>query len=163
VDEFLVMDPATTAGLTLAVIPLLISAFENYEITFQPFVIYCRHIREVQRFTDRLDTQRAIFSNECQLLMLSLGQNMNNIIKDPNHPFRKDELLSNQLKDMLGSSYKTCVSTLNLIKETLRKITEETKDFQYLLESRVRFLISLRGSPHPQLSEIMSKQSGEPK
>jgi hypothetical protein len=136
------MDPATVAGLTLAAVPLLISAFENYEITFQPFVTYCRHVKEVQRFTDRLDTQRAIFGNECQLLMLALGQNLNDILKDPNHPFRNDELLSNRLKDMLGSSYKTCISTLNLINDTLGEITKETKDFRFLLDTRVRCLIS---------------------
>lgn len=140
------MDPVTAAGLTLAVIPLLISAFENYEITFQPFVTYCRHVREVQRFTDRLDTQRAIFSNECQLLMLALGHNMNDIVKDPNHPFRKDELLSNQLKDMLGSSYMTCISTLNLIKETLGKVADETKDFRFLLETSVSRLFSSKNA-----------------
>lgn len=131
------MDPATVAGLTLSVIPLLISAFENYEITFQPFITYYRHVKEVQRFRDRLDTQRAIFSNECQLLMLALGQNLNDILKDPNHPSRRDDALSNRLKGMLGSSYKTCISTLNLINDTLDKITEETKDFRSLLETTV--------------------------
>jgi len=136
------MDPATVAGLALAAVPLLISAFENYEIKFQPFVTYCRHVKEVQRFTDRLDTQRAIFSNECQLLMLALGQNLNDILKDPNHPSRRDEALSNRLKEMLGSSYKTCISTLNLINDTLDKITEETKDFQSLLETAVRYLFT---------------------
>jgi hypothetical protein len=131
------MDPATAAGLALAAIPLLISVFENYEITFQPFVTYCRHVKEVQRFTDRLDTQRAIFSNECQLLMLALGQNLNDILKDPSHPSWKDETLSNRLKEMLGSSYKTCVSTLNLINDTLGEITQETKDFRFILDTRV--------------------------
>jgi hypothetical protein len=138
--ESSVMDPVTVAGLTLAVLPLLISAFENYEITFQPFVTYCRHAKEIQRFADRLDTQRAIFSNECQLLMWALGQNLNDILKDPNHPSRRDESLSNRLKEMLGSSYKTCILTLNLINDTLSEITEETKDFRFLLETRVRYL-----------------------
>jgi hypothetical protein len=136
------MDPTTAAGLALAAIPLLISAFENYEITFQPFVTYCRHMKEVQRFTDRLDTQRAIFSNECQLLMLALGQNLSDILKDPNHPSRRDEALSNRLQEMLGSSYKICISTLNLINDTLGKITEETKDFRFLLEKTVRYLFT---------------------
>lgn len=131
------MDPATVAGLVLAAIPLLISAFENYEVTFQPFVTYCRHVKEVRRFTDSLDTQRAIFGNECQLIMLSLGQNLHDVLKDPDHPVRRDETLSNRLKEMLGSSYNTCITTLNLINDTLSEITRETKDFRYLLQTEV--------------------------
>lgn len=57
------MDPLSAAGLALAIVPLLISAFENYEITFQPSVTYRRHVKEVERFRARLEGQRAIFLN----------------------------------------------------------------------------------------------------
>ena len=137
------MDPATIAGLVLGVIPLLISAVENYEITFQPFVTYRRYLKEVQRFTARLDAQRAIFRNESQLLLLSVGQNLTDILGDPNHPSRNDEELSSRLQHLLGSSYDTCISTLNLINETLREVAEETKGFRHLQERKVsRFIIS---------------------
>jgi hypothetical protein len=132
-------DPATVAGLALAVVPLLISAFENYETTFQPFVTYCRHVREVERFLARLGIQRTIFLNECELLFMAVsnGPSLSEVLKDPDHPSRTDEQISRRLKDLLGSSYNACVSTLQLINDTLNKITLETKDFQHLLEDKV--------------------------
>lgn len=132
-------DPVTAAGLALAVVPLLISAFENYEITFQPFVTYCRHVKEVERFLARLGIQKTIFLNECELLFMAVsnGPGLSEVFRDPNHPSRTDEQISKRLSDLLGSSYSTCVSTLHLINHTLHKISLETKDFQYLLEDKV--------------------------
>lgn len=131
------MDPVTAVGLVLGVVPLLISAAENYEITFQPFVTYCRYAREVEKFTARLDTQRSIFHNECQLLLCGVGQNLNDILADPNHSSRRDEQLSSRIQELLGSSCATCISTLNLINATLNEITTETQGFKDLLNSKV--------------------------
>jgi len=131
------MDPATITGLVLGAIPLLISAVENYEVTFQPFVTYRRYGKEVQRFTAKLDAQRAIFHNECQLLLLAVGQNLTDILRDPNHPARNDEQLSKRLEELLGYSYITCSSTLNLINDTLSEVTQETRGFGDLLEHKV--------------------------
>ena len=131
------MDPATVAGLVLAVIPLVISAVENYEVTFQPFVTYRRYSREVERFAAKLDAQRAIFHNECQLLLLEVGQNLTDILRDPNHPTRADEQLSKRLEKLFGSSYATCVATLNLINDILNEVTEETRGFGDLSEIKV--------------------------
>jgi hypothetical protein len=132
-------DPVTAAGLALAVIPLLISAFENYEITFKPFVTYYRHVKEVERFLARLGIQRTIFLNECELLFMAVsnGSSLSEVFRDPNHSSRTDEQISKRLQDLLGSSYNTCISTLHLINDTLNKITLETKDFQHLLEDKV--------------------------
>lgn len=132
------MDPATVAGLVLGAVPLLISAVENYEVTFQPFVTYRRYIKEAHRFAARLDAQRAIFHNECQLLLLAVGQNLTDILEDPNHPSRSDQQLSKRLEDLLGSSYKTCLSTLQLINDTLEEVTTETAGFGELVEKKVR-------------------------
>ncbi|KAH0556613.1 hypothetical protein GP486_005553 [Trichoglossum hirsutum] len=132
------VDPATAASLTFAVLPLIISAVENYEVTFQPFVIYRRYVKEMQRFTAKLGAQKAIFLNECQLLLLAVshGQNIDGILKDPNHPSRKDEALDKELQELLGASFETCVSTLNLINETLGEVTSETQGFQDILENK---------------------------
>lgn len=130
------MDPVTVTGLVLGVLPLLISAAENYEITFQPFVTYRRHVTEVERFTAKLNTQRSIFHNECQLLLCEVGQNLNDILEDPNHISRHDEQLSSRIQELLGSSCAMCISTLNLINDTLNEITNETKGFEDLLNSK---------------------------
>jgi hypothetical protein len=133
------MDPATIAGLVLGVVPLIISAVENYEITFQPFVTYCRYSKEIAHFATKLDAQKAIFNNQCQLLLLSADKDgvqsdviLDNILKIPDHPSRKDEALNNHLEKLLGVSAQSCLSTLRLIHQTLDKITQETKGFQEL-------------------------------
>jgi hypothetical protein len=131
------MDPATIAGLVLGVIPLIISAVENYEVTFQPFVTYRRHVKEVERFTVTLGTQRTIFHNQCQLLLSTVGQSLAEILRDPNHPARIDDELSQQLGSLLGDSYATCVGTLNLIKDDLEKVTQETKGLHDLTDKKV--------------------------
>jgi hypothetical protein len=132
-------DPISAAGLGLAIVPLLISALENYEVTFQPFVTYRRYIKEIQRLTARLETQRAIFRNECQLLFLAVsnGQSLSDVLKNPNHPARSDGEISKKLEELLGTSYNICVLTLSLINDMLNEITLETKDFRYLLEDKV--------------------------
>jgi len=66
-------DPATIAGLTLAVAPLIISALENYEYTLQPILIFSRgYQKEVQRFQDALKVQKRDFENECCFLLHSV-------------------------------------------------------------------------------------------
>jgi hypothetical protein len=46
------VDPATSAGLVLAVIPLMISALENYEYTFK--VISFNDVPSAEMLTPRL-------------------------------------------------------------------------------------------------------------
>ena len=132
-------DPISAAGLGLAIVPLLISAVENYEITFQPFVTYRRHVKEVQRFHAKLGAQRTIFLNECELLYAAVSNSTiwADVIKDSHHPVRNDEEVSRRLEALLGSSYDACVSTLDLINHTLGKICQETKGFQDILEDKV--------------------------
>jgi hypothetical protein len=138
------MDPATIAGLVLGVSPLIISAVENYETVFQPFVTYRRYSREIAKFVTRLDAQKAIFNNQCQLLLLTAEKDglpedviLDNILKDPRHPSRSDRTLNSHLEDLLGASVKTCVSTLRLIQQTLDGITRETKGSQELSNKKV--------------------------
>lgn len=138
------MDPATIAGLVLGIAPLIISAVENYETTFQYFVTYRRYAREINKFATRLDAQKAIFNNQCQLLLLAAerhGQQedviLDNILKDPNHPSRSNEALNKHLGELLGASLETCVSTLRLIHQTLEEITRETKGFEELSNKKV--------------------------
>jgi len=41
---------AEAAGFALAVLPLLISAVENYEVVSRQIVTYCRYAKEAERF-----------------------------------------------------------------------------------------------------------------
>ncbi len=63
------------------------------------------------------------------------------ILRDPNHPTRADEQLSKRLEELLGSSYATCVATLNLINDDLNEVTKETRGFGDLIENKVSRVI----------------------
>lgn len=125
------------AGVVLGALPLLISAVENYEVTFQPFVTFHRHTKEIQKFTSMLEAQRAIFRNQCQLLLCTLNINLVEILRDSNYHQRNDHILENQLAELLGASYNNCVSILNLIHDTLDKVTKETAGFREVLAHEV--------------------------
>jgi hypothetical protein len=146
------MDPVTVAGLVLSIALLIISAVESYEVAFRPFLIYRRYSREIAKFATKLDAQKAIFNNQCQLLLLAPERNgsddgviLDNILKDSSHPSRTNQSLSKQLEKLLGVSLQTCISTLKLIHQTLEEITKETKGFQELLGKKVSQVIL--GSP----------------
>jgi hypothetical protein len=131
------MDPVSAVGLALGIAPLIISAIENYEYTFQPFVTYRRYSREIDKFTTRLSTQKTIFNNECQLLLLAVENHHNiedvlldNILRNPEHSARRNDALNRRLEELLGSSLSTCVAKLRLIQETLNEISHETRGFQ---------------------------------
>jgi hypothetical protein len=136
------MDPATIAGLTLGIIPLIISMVENYEVTFQPFITYRHYSSEIAKFATRLNTQKAIFNNQCQLLLQATKADdfevaLDHILKEPFHALRHKSPLSDQLEALLGMSLKTCVSLMQLVKNTLDEIMEETKGFQSLSNKKV--------------------------
>jgi hypothetical protein len=132
------MDPVTAISVTLGVVPLFISAIENYEEIFQPFVVYQRYEKEINRFASKLRTQKTVFYNECQIILFSVTSSqdlaLSKILADPAHPSRFDRELSHKLCQLLGSSYETCVSTLQTINDILEKLTRETKGFGDLLQ-----------------------------
>lgn len=129
------MDPATVAGLSLAVVPLLVSAIENYEHTFQPIVIFAsRYQKEAKRFQRALRTQRTIFENECCFLLRGLTSTRPNvIITDAQDPSWQEEGLEARIKARLQDNYAGCVSALQLINELLQSIVKETSPFSLLL------------------------------
>jgi hypothetical protein len=59
------MDPVTAIGITLGVTPLFISVVESYEKILQPFAVYRRYEKEINRFASKLDAQKAVLYNEC--------------------------------------------------------------------------------------------------
>ena len=64
------MDPVTAVGLTLAVLPLIIAALENFEYTCQPIIIFSRRYRrEIERFQNALKVRKVTFENECSFLV----------------------------------------------------------------------------------------------
>ena len=93
------VDPVTSAGLVLAVVPLIISALENYEYTFQPIIIFSsRYRREVERFQKTLKVQKVLFAEECLLLLQNVTSDQGKyMIHNLRHSLWQDEDLENWL------------------------------------------------------------------
>lgn len=127
------MDPVTGVSL---IIPLIISALENYEYTFQPIIIFSRHYRrEVERFQNALKVQRVTFANECCFLLHTVTSNRGNVmINDLGHALWRDEDLEAQLKARLTDSYDGCISALKLINGVLGDINRETRTLDIVLQ-----------------------------
>ncbi|CAG8972378.1 hypothetical protein HYALB_00007131 [Hymenoscyphus albidus] len=122
-------------SLVIGIVPLLVSAVENYEVTFEPFVIFCRYSKEMKNFKTKLEVQQRVFLNECQLLLRMVGGELVVIQKDPNHHHRSDSGVSEQLAELIGSSYDSCRSIVVLMNETLEKIKKETSGFDDVLDN----------------------------
>lgn len=58
-----------TVGIVLAVLPLVISAAENYKKVYLPFERFRKFAPEVRQFLCKLKIQRTLFREECRLLL----------------------------------------------------------------------------------------------
>lgn len=134
------------AGLVLGVLPLIIKAVESYKKIGDVVATYRKYSKAVHIFSAELSTQKAIFQNECTLLLadvvddrwllhemfsestgaergirLSLGNNRN-----------LERKLSVHMNRRIGNSYEQLVVLLGLIAQNLEEIYEDTKQYQSL-------------------------------
>ncbi|KAL9122298.1 MAG: hypothetical protein Q9187_001146 [Circinaria calcarea] len=130
------MDPATATSLTLAILPLIIAVIENYEYTFRPIVTFHRHRKEAKRFQNLLRIQKTAFENECRLLLSTVTTHEDEMLNDRTSELWRDEELDRRLAERLDESFNTCVSTLELVNESLVAILKETGGFDDLLKTK---------------------------
>ena len=121
-------------GVVLGVLPLIISAIENYEKIIDPVVTFKRYSKALQTFTTELNVQRDIFQNECIWILSRYvdGHGLEDMLDDPSHhlreTIRRDGKLDANVKSTLGPTYRQLRDILILITESLDDIYEETKD-----------------------------------
>ena len=129
------IDPATTAGLALAVVPLMISALENWEYTFRPIIIFAHRYRsEVENLQNELKVQAIGFANECCFLLESVSDHGSDMINNLQHWSWQDPRLEGKLQERLNENYEACRSSLQLIDGTLKDILKDTKTLEILLQ-----------------------------
>ena len=122
-------------GVVLALLPLLISAAENYNNCVGPFSRYKRFAKEAETFVQLLDVQRIIFRNECQILLESFirGDVAASMLNNPNHPSWRDRELNRQLIELLDKSETACANIISLISGRLREVQLECQDIVAIL------------------------------
>lgn len=125
------------AGVTLAILPLLISAAEHYEDVFRPFKRYNKFAPELEQYQQKLRTQKTIFRNECQLLLVTLTggkQTAKDMLKEREHPLWEDSELNDKFNRQLGDSASACKTTVDLIQVKLKSIEEESESFGLVIQ-----------------------------
>ena len=122
-------------GVVLGVLPLIISAIEDYEKIVDPVVTFRKYSKALQTFTTELNVQRDIFQNECIWILSRFvdGHELEAMLQDPAHSLRKvlrkDDKLDGNISKTLGASpYRQLRDILVLLSESLNEIYEETKD-----------------------------------
>jgi len=128
------------AGVTLAILPLLISAAEHYENVFRPFKRYHKFAPELEQYQQKLRTQKTIFRNECQLLLVTLTggkQTARDMLKEKQHPLWEDSELNEKFNQQLGDSALACKTTVDLIQTKLKSIEEESENFGLVIQQSV--------------------------
>lgn len=125
----------TVAGLALGVLPLLISAAEHYDDCLRPFIRYKNFAKEADRFRNLLSIQKTIFRNQCRILLEDITEHdvASSMLNGPsgaNHPSWSDVELEAQLSQLLGDSRGACIATVEMIKERLRDIEDESQDLE---------------------------------
>lgn len=130
------------AEVALALLPLLISAVEHYNDCFRPLIRYRKFTSELDRFQQRLKIQKAIFRNQCRMLLENaVSQDVaNKMLQERNplswHNAETEKLLIKQL----GFSTEACIAVVELIEERLRDIEKESISFGAIVDQEYQVL-----------------------
>jgi hypothetical protein len=94
-------------GLVLAVLPLIISAFEHYEEGVSTIEKFLRYKREIRSIIEALATENAMFKNSCeQLLSDFLGPvKLAEMLQNPRGETWAQPHVATELRARLDRSY----------------------------------------------------------
>ena len=120
-------------GVVLGVLPLIITAIEDYEKIVGPIITYRQYSKALKTFTTELNVQRDIFQNECIWILSRFvdDHELEDMLKDPSHGLRdvikQDRTLDSNVSTTIGPHYGQLRAILQLIKTSLDEIYDETK------------------------------------
>jgi hypothetical protein len=122
----------TVIGLVLGVLPLLVSTAERYDDVFRPFRRYKRFSKELKKFQREFLGHKTVFHNECLLLLSTFAgvETASEILREKNHPLRKDLELNKKISDQFGGSRDACQATIRLIIEELDGLEFQSQSFE---------------------------------
>ena len=102
------MSGVEAAGIVLAVIPLLVSACDEYAKGFRTMKKWLNYNRELKQLARTLDAERVIFRNTCENLLegLVLPEELETLLNDPGGHGWSDRGLNTRLENRLQGSYR---------------------------------------------------------
>ena len=111
-----------TAGLVLAVFPLLVSALEHYQEGFEKLKDWWKFRTDFLAFMHVIGRQAILFDENLEELLspiISSDAEMNTLLRDPTGPFWRRAELEEKLRDRLPKSYESYRNTIDDMKETM--------------------------------------------
>ena len=137
------------AGLTLALLPLLVSAVENYDKCAAPLSRFKRFPKEAKRFLQELDIQKVIFHNQCRLLLENVVDQevAATMIQTAEHHFWRDINLEGRLAQLLEKSRGACITTIELIGERLKAIESDCQSLSASLTESDQVNVVIKPPP----------------
>ncbi|KAF2181758.1 hypothetical protein K469DRAFT_691837 [Zopfia rhizophila CBS 207.26] len=121
------MSGVEIAGISLAVLPLFISALEDYNESLDPVKAFLRWERELPQFIRKLRNQHVHFAQTMRLLLepITTEYELVDMLLDPGGQLWKDEEISKKLKDKLQESYQAYQSTIADVERIMKKIASK--------------------------------------
>ena len=120
------MSGIEAAGL---IVPLLLTALENWESCVRPFKQLKKFDQEARDFCDEVEIQRAIFRNECGLLLHEVEEHdiVSGMLGLIDHKDWRDEKIDVDLARLLGGSLQGIQLTVKLLNQELGRLGKETE------------------------------------
>ena len=120
------MSGIEVAGL---IIPLLLTALENWETCVRPFKRLKKFDEETRDFCDEVEIQRAIFRNECGLLLHEVREHdtVGGMLELLDHKDWRDEKIDVDLARLLGGSLQGVQLTVKLLNQELGRLGKDTE------------------------------------
>jgi hypothetical protein len=127
-------------GVVLGVLPLLISAVGTYDSVYRPFITrYKDYEPALKSFQQGLLTERAIFRNECRLLLKSSvdSESVQDMLEDLKHDRWADSDIEQRVSQYLGDSKEECKAAVARIRDKLLAILKEYQRYGITPDSEV--------------------------
>lgn len=111
-----------TAGLVLAVFPLLVSALEHYQEGFERLSNWWKFRTEFLGFMHVIGRQAILFDGNLEELLSPIiisDAEMDTLLRDPTDPFWRRAEFEEKLRERLPKSYESYRNTIDDMKETM--------------------------------------------
>ena len=140
---------AEIAGLTLAVLPILMSAAQQYDNCLNPFSRYRKFAKEAYEYYKQIEIQKTIFRNHCRNVLEGvIDHETASCMLDSLASGRwVDHELDEKLSQLLGESLGAVIAVIELISARLRDVDEESERFKGIVE-REKKVPNLSGQSH---------------
>ena len=133
----------------LAVLSLLIAAFDHYDACLRPFSRYKHFSREVISYSKRVKIQKAIFRTRCMFLLRHIvNEEASAMFAENNHPGWRNRDTEHELVQLLGSAKDDCIGLIRLLKEELQAMGTESQELVERAESECQVCYSWRTHTH---------------